>query len=226
VLLSLRGTVYREELPAAGNSFQLGRAEVAEGDCPIRAQDPSQSKRPVLLRAVLRLPPVRQCGPRFRRLPVHQLALARVQPGAHIEPKPPHLVGDRTGTADRTRCHGRCAVTVAAQVGGRRTYPALNTKLPGLACCEDVRDNRPASDKEERVPHYFVQMAATTPNPGRWTRARIEEIVGRHHGIVEHLWFDDAADPSRAYVLVQDGDVDGFMVDLRGHEVTHLYEAE
>lgn len=75
------------------------------------------------------------------------------------------------------------------------------------------------------MPHYFIKTAAATPNPGRWTHARIEEIVGRHHGILEHLWFDDPADPTRAYVLVKDGDVDGFMADLHGHEVTYLHES-
>ena len=30
--------------------------------------------------------------------------------------------------------------------------------------------------------------------------------------------------PSHAYVLLKDGDVDGLLADLHGHEVTVLYE--
>lgn len=75
------------------------------------------------------------------------------------------------------------------------------------------------------MPHNFIRMAPGTPNPGPWTRARVDEIVRRHHGTLEHLWFDDPAAPAHAYALVKDGDVDGLMSDLHGHEVRILHEA-
>lgn len=74
------------------------------------------------------------------------------------------------------------------------------------------------------MPHYFIQTNPTTPNPGRWTRARVDEVAKRHHGTLEYLWFDDPDDPSHAYVLVKDGDIDGLLADLHGHEVTLLHE--
>jgi hypothetical protein len=74
------------------------------------------------------------------------------------------------------------------------------------------------------VPHNFIITGPRTPNPGRWTRAAVEEIARRHNGTLEYLWFDDLEKPTRAYVLVRDGDADGLMRDLHGHEVTRLHE--
>jgi hypothetical protein len=75
------------------------------------------------------------------------------------------------------------------------------------------------------MPHNFIRIAPETPNPGRWTRERVEEITKRHHGVVEHLWFDDPHDPKAAYVLVRDGDIDGLMTDLTGQTLMRLYDA-
>ena len=75
------------------------------------------------------------------------------------------------------------------------------------------------------MPHYFIKTGPSTPNPGRWTRARVDDVCKRHHGSLEYLWFDDQTDPDNAYVLVKDGDVDGLLQDLHGHEVTVLHEA-
>lgn len=74
------------------------------------------------------------------------------------------------------------------------------------------------------MPHNFIKLNATTPNPGRWTRARADEIVKRHHGTLEYLWFDDPDEPTHAFVLVKDGDVDGLIQDLHAHEVRQLHE--
>ncbi len=75
------------------------------------------------------------------------------------------------------------------------------------------------------MPHNFVRINAKTPNPGRRTRAEVEPVCKKHHGAFEYLWFDDDQNPTYAYVLVKDGDVDGIMQDLHGQQVIRLYEA-
>ena len=75
------------------------------------------------------------------------------------------------------------------------------------------------------MPHNFMRINAVTPNPGRRRREDVESICKRHHGQLENLWFDDQADPSYAYVLVKDGDVDGMLQDLHGQELLRLFEA-
>ena len=74
------------------------------------------------------------------------------------------------------------------------------------------------------MPHNFVKVNVISPNPGRRTRANVEPIVHKHHGTLEYLWFDDDEDPTYAYVLVKDGDIDGIMQDLHGHQVVRLFE--
>jgi hypothetical protein len=86
------------------------------------------------------------------------------------------------------------------------------------------RDDRADPPKEAYVPHNFIKTAPKTPNPGPWTHARVNEIAARHHGVLEHLWFDDPHDPTAAYVLIKDGDVDGLMADLNGQVLTRLYD--
>ena len=74
------------------------------------------------------------------------------------------------------------------------------------------------------MPHNFIRINATTPNPGRRKRKDVDSVCVKHHGKLEHLWFDDASNPSYAYVLVRDGDVVGLMQDLGGQEVVRLFE--
>ena len=75
------------------------------------------------------------------------------------------------------------------------------------------------------MPHNFLKITAVSPNPGRRHRANVEPICRKHHGQFEYLWFDDDQNPTYAYVLVKDGDVDGMMQDLHGQEVIRLFEA-
>ena len=75
------------------------------------------------------------------------------------------------------------------------------------------------------MPHNFVKTPPGPPNPGRWSRGRVDEIVKRHHGTLVGLFFDDPTNPTHAYVLVKDGNVDGLMADLHGHEVQVLHES-
>jgi hypothetical protein len=79
-------------------------------------------------------------------------------------------------------------------------------------------------EKEEQVPHNFIRINAVAPNPGRWTRDKVEPICTLHNGKFEHLWFDDDRQPNFAYVLVQDGDVDGMLHDLHGHSCQRLFD--
>ncbi len=76
------------------------------------------------------------------------------------------------------------------------------------------------------MPHNFLKINAVTPNPGRRTRGQVDAICRKHRGSFEYLWFDDDANPTFAYVLVKDGDVDGLMQDLHGEQVIRLFEAK
>ena len=73
------------------------------------------------------------------------------------------------------------------------------------------------------MPHNFIKINATTPNPGLRTRADVERIVAEHHGELDGFWFDDRHAPRSAWVLVRDGDVDGLMADLHGHQLIRLW---
>jgi len=73
------------------------------------------------------------------------------------------------------------------------------------------------------VPHNFIKINATTPNPGRRTREDVEQVVREHHGELEGFWFDDKRQPHSSWVLVRGGDVDGMMADLQGHQMLRLW---
>ena len=76
------------------------------------------------------------------------------------------------------------------------------------------------------MPHNFIKINATTPNPGRRTRADVENIVTEEGGVLDNLWFDDKQNPNHAYVLVKDGDIDGMIAKLHGHQVIRLWLEE
>jgi hypothetical protein len=75
------------------------------------------------------------------------------------------------------------------------------------------------------MPHFFFKMDAVSSNPGRWTRGRVRAVSSRHHGKLQHLWHDDPDDPKVAYVLIEDGDLEGLSRELNPHEVVTLHEA-
>ena len=75
------------------------------------------------------------------------------------------------------------------------------------------------------MPHNFVKINAMSPNPGLRTRENVEPICKNHQGEFENLWYDGAKNPTYAYVLVKDGDLDGILRDLHGLEVIRLFEA-
>ena len=76
------------------------------------------------------------------------------------------------------------------------------------------------------MPHNFVKINAMTPNPGLRTRANVKSACEKHGGKFVNLWFDDPKNPTYAYVLVKDGDLDRILHELHGLEVIRLYEAE
>jgi hypothetical protein len=48
--------------------------------------------------------------------------------------------------------------------------------------------------------------------------------VKNHKGEFENLWYDGVDNPTYAYVLVKDGDLDGILRDLHGLEVIRLFD--
>jgi hypothetical protein len=75
------------------------------------------------------------------------------------------------------------------------------------------------------MPHSFIQVSPTSPNPGRLMRTRVEEVCSRHNAKLEHFWHDDPANPSVGYILVEGGDIDGLSADLDVHDVVTLHRA-
>lgn len=74
------------------------------------------------------------------------------------------------------------------------------------------------------MPHHFIRLDATSPNPGLRARDDVRAICEKHHGTFENFWHDQPNNPRSAYVLVKDGDVDGMLDDLQAQEVVRLYE--
>jgi hypothetical protein len=75
------------------------------------------------------------------------------------------------------------------------------------------------------MPHFFITMGVSSPNPGRRTRSHVEEVCGRHRGKLEHFWHDDPANPNTAYLLVENGDVDALSKELQAQDIVTLHRA-
>jgi hypothetical protein len=75
------------------------------------------------------------------------------------------------------------------------------------------------------MPHFFITMGVSSPNPGRWTRAQVEEVCGQHHGKLENFWHDDRANPTTAYLLVENGDLDALSEELHARHIVTLHRA-
>ena len=75
------------------------------------------------------------------------------------------------------------------------------------------------------MPHFFITLEASTPNPGPRKRSHVEEACGRHRGKLEHFWHDDPANPKTAYLLVENGDVDALSKELQAHDIVTLHHA-
>ena len=75
------------------------------------------------------------------------------------------------------------------------------------------------------MPHFFIKVSPSSPNPGRLVRSRVEAVCRRHNAKLEHYWHDDPANPSVGYILVEEGDLAGLSADLDVHEVVTLHRA-
>jgi hypothetical protein len=73
------------------------------------------------------------------------------------------------------------------------------------------------------MPHFFIRTNAMSPNPGPWTHEKAKAVCDRHHGKLVHLWHDDPESPGVAYMLVEEGNLDGLTKDLHAHEVLTLH---
>ncbi len=73
------------------------------------------------------------------------------------------------------------------------------------------------------MPHYFIKLSPTTPNPGPLTRDHVAEVCRRHNARLEHYWHDDPVNPSVGYILVEEGDIDGLSAEVAAHNVLTLH---
>jgi len=73
------------------------------------------------------------------------------------------------------------------------------------------------------MPHFFFKTRAESENPGRWTHDKAKGVTERHKGKLKNVWHDDPDNPQVAYMLIEDGDLDGMKQDLHAYEVTVLH---
>jgi hypothetical protein len=73
------------------------------------------------------------------------------------------------------------------------------------------------------MPHFFIQVSPSTPNPGPLKRTRVEEVCKKHNAKLEHYWHDDPENPTVGYILVEEGNLDGLRADLHAHDVVTLH---
>lgn len=75
------------------------------------------------------------------------------------------------------------------------------------------------------MPHNFVKINAMTPNPGLRRRKTVKTVVEERGGKFLNLWFDDLKNPTYAYVLFKDGNLEKILDELHGLEVIRLNQA-
>jgi hypothetical protein len=80
-----------------------------------------------------------------------------------------------------------------------------------------------SSGEAIEMPHYFIKLSPTTPNPGPLTRDHVAEVCRRHNAMLEHYWHDDPVNPAVGYILVEEGDIDGLSAEVAAHEVLTLH---
>jgi hypothetical protein len=73
------------------------------------------------------------------------------------------------------------------------------------------------------VPHNFIRISASTPNPGLRKPDDVERICKKHNGGFQCLLFDADTQPQFAYVLVKDGNVDAILAELGGGATVFQY---
>jgi hypothetical protein len=73
------------------------------------------------------------------------------------------------------------------------------------------------------VPHNFIRITATTPNPGLRKPDDAKRICKKHGGTFQCLLFDADTQPQSAYVLVEGGNVDEILAELGGGATVFQY---
>jgi hypothetical protein len=66
------------------------------------------------------------------------------------------------------------------------------------------------------VPHNFIRISASTPNPGLRKPDDVKRICKQHKREFQCLLFDADTQPQSAFVLVKDGNVDAILAELGG----------
>jgi hypothetical protein len=77
------------------------------------------------------------------------------------------------------------------------------------------------------MPHNFIKLPPTTPNPGPWTREKLEGLCTKHGCRLEHAWSERRGESGHRYVLVEHSepsDMKGLHDALGAEEVVELYE--
>ncbi len=75
------------------------------------------------------------------------------------------------------------------------------------------------------MPHNFVKITAMTPNPGLRKRADVKSACEKYGAKFGNFWFDDRKNPTFAYVLFKDGNLEKILAELHGLEVIRLDQA-
>ena len=80
------------------------------------------------------------------------------------------------------------------------------------------------------MPHNFIRIQSTTPNPGPWKHGRLEALCRHHKCTLEHAWAKQGGESAVRYVLVRYGDtpesnIEGLIAELQPEEVVDLHEA-
>jgi hypothetical protein len=76
------------------------------------------------------------------------------------------------------------------------------------------------------VPFHWIKTDAIAPNPGRWTKHKVHEIVEDKHGGKLKAFLRDA-DGNCVYVLVKDAhDPEQLRSDLYAKEMIELHEVD
>ena len=73
------------------------------------------------------------------------------------------------------------------------------------------------------MPHNFIRISASTPNPGLRKPDDMKRICNKHGGAFQCLLFDTDTQPQSAYVLVKDGNVNAILTELGGGETVFQY---
>ena len=74
------------------------------------------------------------------------------------------------------------------------------------------------------MPHNFIRISATTPNPGRRQENHVKAVCEEHDGTFGCLLFDRDTNPEFAYVLVKNGKLNKILAALDGTKVETYFD--